>query len=436
MIDLAGLPYSDEAEMGTLCCVLNLPGLVTTASRDVLPEHFYNPANRLLFETLVEMDGQGRPIGNREVSHFLLDTQRMDKVGGLARVGELFNGFPIPSQFPYFASILRDKFIQRSGIEIFTRGIHRIYEASPLEPTAWAAEALAELMKLQVAAMEQGRRGGQTFKQLGASRLGELLNPKARGIPTGFQWLDDMTGGLRGGKKWTIAGGHSDGKSSLALQIGLYAANAGAPGSIYTLEMPGEEVWERAASQEARVGSNLWKHCIVNHRQKEALDAFIQTIYPIKVFDDLDRWDEIMASLAIEKAERGIQWAILDYLQLGQGDKRNGREQEIASMSGASKRAAKRLNITIIELSQLNDDGKLRESRSIGADADLVAKIELVPKEDSKRILFLEKNRGGPRHKRCVYDFTGEYFIFNELGELTTQPEPEEQPQQRWKSRK
>jgi len=53
----------------------------------------------------------------------------------------------------------------------------------------------------------------------------------------------------------------------------------------------------------------------------------------------------------------------------------------------------------VLALSQLNDDGKLRESRAIGQDADSIWHLDLdgerVPKDQPVK-LRIEKNREGP----------------------------------------
>ena len=67
----------------------------------------------------------------------------------------------------------------------------------------------------------------------------------------------------------------------------------------------------------------------------------------------------------------GVKLIVVDYIQLiaGTGD---NREQQIASVGRGLKSIATELSIPVLALSQLNDDGRLRESRSIGMDADSV----------------------------------------------------------------
>ena len=115
---------------------------------------------------------------------------------------------------------------------------------------------------------------------------------------------------------------------------------------------------------------------------------------------------------------------VLDYLQLLDDvspRKSDTREGILANISRRQKSLARRTGKTIITASQLNDGGKLRESRAIGQDADKVLIIRKCEDkrsdtgfDDSKRQLWCEKNRGGARHWELPLQFLGSVFQFRE----------------------
>ena len=82
----------------------------------------------------------------------------------------------------------------------------------------------------------------------------------------------------------------------------------------------------------------------------------------------------------------------MDYLQLIRVGRARGesREEEVARASGGLKQLAKELRCPVITGSQLNDDGKTRESRAIEQDADAL----LVIVEEG---IAVQKMRNGPR---------------------------------------
>ncbi|MDX3369232.1 DnaB-like helicase C-terminal domain-containing protein [Streptomyces sp. ME02-6987-2C] len=74
----------------------------------------------------------------------------------------------------------------------------------------------------------------------------------------------------------------------------------------------------------------------------------------------------------------------MDYLQLVevQQSRTTTREQAVASVSRGLKNLSVQLGCHVIALSQLNDDGLMRESRAIKNDASLVIKVERPDADD------------------------------------------------------
>ena len=116
-------------------------------------------------------------------------------------------------------------------------------------------------------------------------------------------------------------------------------------------------------------------------------------------------------------AARGIKHISVDYAQLVEGDgKSRSREEEVAKVSRSLKASAKRNKVSIDLLSQLNDDGKIRESRAIGFDADVVLLLHKnKPKgaAEYQRSIYCAKNRGGKRDWSVPVQFRGEFYQFS-----------------------
>ena len=109
--------------------------------------------------------------------------------------------------------------------------------------------------------------------------------------------------------------------------------------------------------------------------------------------------------------------AVIDYVQLATTfAKFDNRERALAHISCSAKNAAKNLRITIIMPSQLNDDGKIRESRAITHDADVLLmlhKTKIKGQDGYKREIYGAKNRGGPRDWKVPVEFRGEFYQFS-----------------------
>ena len=59
----------------------------------------------------------------------------------------------------------------------------------------------------------------------------------------------------------------------------------------------------------------------------------------------------------------GMDILFVDYIQLMQGDKQNGRVEEVSSISRNLKATAKELNIPVVALSQLNRAVETRDNK-------------------------------------------------------------------------
>ncbi|WP_324801574.1 DnaB-like helicase C-terminal domain-containing protein [Streptomyces cyaneofuscatus] len=102
--------------------------------------------------------------------------------------------------------------------------------------------------------------------------------------------------------------------------------------------------------------------------------------------------------------------AVVDYLQPVEVEQSRSttREQAVASVSRGLKNLSVELDCHVLALSQLNDDGMMRESRAIKNDASVVIKVERpdANEPESPRAgevdLVIEKNRFGPTARVTV----------------------------------
>ena len=138
------------------------------------------------------------------------------------------------------------------------------------------------------------------------------------------------------------------------------------------------------------------------------------------------------------KKKANIGLIVIDYLQLMQGESKNNREQEIATISRDLKNLAQELEIPIIALSQLSRDGvknstwevpppisALRESGAIEQDADLILMLWGANDQerandtsyDLKRRIRIMKQRNGML-QTCDLDFQNEIQLFKTFSEM------------------
>ena len=254
------------------------------------------------------------------------------------------------------------------------------------------------------------------------------------GIPTGFQNLDRVIGGLRKGELIVLASRPGMGKSILALNlIRNLSVLRNVPTGIFSYEMQKSELMLRLMYCDANVDSNLVK----SHRLTDGCwKSLVESAEDIKnanifISDNMDCtiWD-LFNTVKLEKDKRpDLALVVVDYIQLmNTSGSAESREREIAKISRGLKKIAKRLDVTVIAISQLNrqcDSRKppipklsdLRESGSIEQDADIVM---LLYREgyyfetgDKMANVIIAKNRNG-FDKTVNLEFDGACMRFSD----------------------
>ena len=433
----AALPFSDDAEKAFLSCLLQNPNRISEAKRDCPPSAFYGHTNRPIYDALVYLRERFQPIDPVSVCNYLRDNEQLEAVGGSSAISELYTFIPLDTHYAFYRDTILDKHARRQLIHYAAELIHACREPD-ITAAALADEATTRLEHLRASQQNKAdmlphRPIATVIDSVLAKADSRAQNPgKLPGLSTGFATIDAKTGGCQRGRLIVIAGETSDGKSTLSQNFVEAACEAGAYGAIYSYEMPDDEIAERMLCSRGEVSNeSMMRGAFVRAEQ----DGLVKACHEIKTWKialvdvadstieaicrDIDRRTE-----TARKADPNAELvACIDYLQLASTAEnfRDNRERAVAHISKTAKQCAKRNKITIIMPSQLNDDGKVRESRAIAHDADVLLLIRKVKKKrgstedphENDREIFCAKNRGGKKNWSCAVHLSGEYFKFN-----------------------
>jgi replicative DNA helicase len=169
--------------------------------------------------------------------------------------------------------------------------------------------------------------------------------------------------------------------------------------------MKGKRIVMRMLASRSRVNMRNIRDGFMSERDfpKITGSATKLAVAPIHIVETSDlSISQLKAKCRQVAAKQGIKFIGIDYLQLVKGNlRRDGnREQEVASISRGVKELAGEMYCPVMVLSQLNDDGKLRESRAIGQDADSLWKLSPEDTENTNDCipvnLEMRKQRDGP----------------------------------------
>lgn len=214
-------------------------------------------------------------------------------------------------------------------------------------------------------------------------RYDQLIANKGHlGVPWGIPALDEISGGMKKGHTIVVAGVTGGGKTTFALHLITTALNAGYGVALFTLEQDRDEIFDLLVSHQCSISRNKFNNgafveydqqLIANHLPKlMQLPLYIEDSPSTTV-------EDIRARVLRLKADGRISLVVVDYVQFINPSlkTRDSREQEVAGISHALRRIALESKLPMVVLSQLNDEGKLRESRVIAHNANVVIQVQM-----------------------------------------------------------
>ena len=233
---------------------------------------------------------------------------------------------------------------------------------------------------------------------------------------TGLLKLDrTLKGGMHRGELMTVAAETGGGKSILLVQSAVANLLDGKSVLFFSLEMSGEDVFRRMAANMAGVPIREMEDYKSEYgRELPKVSNTIGELLKmnISVVDCLYDIDEIEAEISRAVSSKEADVIIVDYLQIINMPNNDNRENAISEAARRLKNAAGKNRSVILTASQLNDEGKLRESRAIGMHSDQVVHIEHL-KEKSR--IVVKKNRRGPRNYIIDVKMNGELSKLEEV---------------------
>lgn len=253
-------------------------------------------------------------------------------------------------------------------------------------------------------------------------------------LPTGFEWLDFQTDGLPQGKLTIIGASPGGGKTTLALQMARNIADSNKRVLFVSLEMTGEELAGRMFCEMYSVDHGDFSRAIPIKGFKEKNKSFQDYISEIdfEVVDDKGFTFQEINNIMNERYTQEVKPDVIfiDYLQLISKVGKRSEKDALDEFLRHLVEFAKKTNIAIVLLSQLNREGqkanlepKLTDLKGTGA-IDQEAYLIIFPFskkfmksgiEDEKYYIKIGKNRAGQKDIKKEVMFEGRYFRFKEL---------------------
>lgn len=438
-------PHNEEAELSVLGAILINKDSIGLISQKISPKDFYDEIHSKIFEAMLSLYEEGRPID------MLTLTKRLKKLkydkADASYLTDLLNAVPTAANIEHYADIISEDSIKRSLINLGSD----IVEMGFMEEKS--AEELLDKTESSVFALSQGHniRGFVPIKDSLAEsfdRIDELHKSGAglRGVRTGFSDIDNILSGMQASNLLILAARPGQGKTALIVNIAQNIAVAEKkPVGIFSLEMSQEELVDRLLVGQADVDAWRLKTGKLSENDFAKLSEAMGLLADAPIF--IDDTPGISVSQIRTKARRlqmehNVSVIIVDYLQLvDPGKHYDNRVQEVSIVSQALKNLARELKIPVLAVSQLSRAvehrgerrpqlADLRESGAIEQDADVVMFLYRPDSEITNVIqtkLLVAKHRNGPMGEIDLL-FRGDRIRFYSVERKREETAPEPTP--------
>lgn len=413
------LPHSIEAEQSVVGSMIMDREAIVVASEIINGEDFYSRQYGVLFETMVELNEEGKPVDLVTLQDRLKEKDVPPEISSLEFVRDLITAVPTSANIKYYANIVAEKSTLRKLIKLNEEIANTCYVGKE------NLEVILEDTEKRVFDLVQRRNTGEfvPIRQVVMNAM-DNIEKAARnkgsvtGVATGFIDLDYRTAGMQPSDLILVAARPSMGKTAFVLNVAQYVAfRQNKTVAIFSLEMSKEQLVNRLFAMESKVDS---QHLRTGNLSDEEWEKLIESAGAIGksnlIIDDTPgiSISELRSKCRKYKLEHNLEMIIIDYLQLMTGSgKTDSRQQEISDISRSLKALARELHVPVIALSQLSRAveqrpdhrpmlSDLRESGAIEQDADVVMFIyrdDYYNKDTEKKgiaEIIIAKQRNGP----------------------------------------
>ena len=399
------LPIHKHAEIGALSLMSIQPEILSIQVWE--PDYFALEDHRTIFEALQRSIQRTKDFDEFAVISEIESMGLLERIGGTDAV----------------LAILTSHSIQRSDIVIEMaeeyrrqlikfrsfRNTIKIIEESDVDLRN-ANTDIQELADKIANTCCENHAEFSTAKSIAADLIDQMEGKNKRPcFSTGLVFLDrTLKGGMHDGELMVVASESGGGKSIFMVQAALANLLDGKSVVYFSLEMDKTDVFERIVANYANIPVRTSEEYHTTHaRELPTISQAILAVQkmPIIIMDNVIDLNSIIAEAKRLKLLGKADVIIVDYLQIVESDNSDNREQQVSDIARKLKNLATMIKVPVITGSQLNDEGKVRESRAIKQHSN---QLVFIKHYNDKSSIFVDKNRRGPRNYTFPITMEGE----------------------------
>ena len=378
------------------------------------PAYFYFERHRALSKIIFEMFEKREAIDLITLRTRLIEKEEFGKIGGNEKLTALFSVTISSMNIKTYVLEIKEKYKRRE----LAKTLSNTFQDT--EKNEQTVEEIIQGMSEKISMFDESESKVIKIGQnLGIDELS-----KGDYIKTGFKDIDKYLHGMFRGELIILAARPSKGKSALAVNI---AQNVSVDKNvlIYALEMDWQSIAVRILSGEIELPYMAIRTGRLTEIDKERIEKAAKKI------ERLNLWINDRSAISIEKIvhssttfkmQNGLDFVVVDYLQLMSGKNKRNRNEDLGEITRSLKVLSRDLDIPILLLSQLSREvdkrdnqaprlSDLRDSGEIEQNADVV--IFLYEEDECTNVLVAKNRNGRLGSFRIIFE--KRYFKFRDL---------------------
>ena len=315
-------PQNLEAEQGVLGSIMLVNEVIDDVAESLQSRHFYSDRHQKIYSAILTLHESGiRGIDAVTLAEELDQRDQMNDIGGPAYLLELLEAVPNAANAKYYASIVRDRWIQRTLTYLCNEILKECYEG-----TRDTEEVLHSAEQRIFSLVEQR----ESVEKLGIAeilndtfdRIQERMEKEGTisGVSSGFKDLDQLLNGFQSSELLILAARPSMGKTALVCNFAEAVASESKTGVlVFSLEQSKLELAERLLCIRAQINGHRLRAGDLDEAEHDSLMQAASELSEVPLFID-DQAGRTMAQISAIarrlKRRNGLGLIVIDYLQL------------------------------------------------------------------------------------------------------------------------
>ena len=280
------LPHDLEAEEAVVGSLLIDGDSFVRISSLIKPEDFYRERNQLCYAACRSLFERNEAIDQVTLARELSRTNQLESAGGMAYLSHLVSVTPTSAHSEHYAQLVARTSTMRTLIDAASRiSVIGYDDTDDVDATLRQAEDI--LFGVRTG---QPQRGFLPLRQIYDQYLEEraaVADPLlASDTPmlTGYNDLDELLGGMQRSDMIVLGARPAMGKSTLAINVAINAAQDGATVGVFSLEMSREQLALRILAADAQIDSHRLRLGLVTEADEQRITDSIGRLSELPMY--------------------------------------------------------------------------------------------------------------------------------------------------------